>query len=73
MKYIKNEIGPFNLHIIKTEKFRTNRIIIHFKRPVVKEEITMRNLLCDCLTWATKKYNSERLMNILKKASLKIP
>ncbi len=73
MKYIKNEIGPFNLHIIKTEKFRTNRIIIHFKRPVVKEEITMRNLLCDCLTWATKKYNSERLMNIRTEELYGIP
>lgn len=73
MKYLKSEIGPFNLHIIKTEKFRTNRIIIHFKRPVVKEEITMRNLLCDCLTCATKKYNSERLMNIRTEELYGIP
>ena len=33
----------------------------------------MRNLLCDCLTCATKKYNSERLMNIRTEELYGIP
>lgn len=73
MKYIKKEIGPFNIHIVQTEKFKTNRISIYFKRPIVKEEITIRNLLCDCLTSSTKKYNTERLMNIRTEELYGIP
>lgn len=73
MKYIKKEIGPYNIHIIKTDKFKLNRLVIQFKRPLVKEEITLRNLLCDCLTSSTKKYNTERLMNIRTEELYGIP
>ena len=40
MKYRKIEVGPYNLHIIKTDKFKTVTIRINFKRPLIKEEIT---------------------------------
>lgn len=64
MKYKKMEIGPYNLHVIKTDRYKVNRLVIQFKRKIKKEEITIRNFLSDMLTYSTKKYNSQRLMNI---------
>lgn len=64
MKYKKIEVGPYNLHIIKTDKFKTVNIRINFKRQIVKEEITKRNLLVDVLASSTNKYKTEREMNI---------
>ena len=64
MMYKKVEIGPYNLHFIKTDRFKVNRLVIQFKRKVKKEEITIRNLLSDMLAYSTKKYNTQRLLNI---------
>ena len=64
MKYKKIEVGPYNLHLIKTEKFKCNKFLVQFKEPLVKENITKRKLLKDILISSTKKYNTERLMNI---------
>lgn len=64
MKYRKFEIGPYNLHIVTTDKFKTNRCVIKFKSPLIKENITKRKLLKEVLLTSTKKYNTERLMNI---------
>lgn len=64
MKYKKMEIGPYNLHVIKTDRFKVNRVVIEFKRRVKKEEITIRNLLSDVLVYSTKKYKTQRLLNI---------
>ena len=64
MKYRKFEIGPYNLHIIKTDRFKVNRMVIQFKRKIKKEEVTIRNLLSDVLVSSTRKYNTQRLLNI---------
>ena len=64
MKYRKIEVGPYNLHIIKTDKFKTVTIRINFKRPLIKEEITKRNLLVDVLASSTNKFKTEKMMNI---------
>lgn len=64
MKYKKIEVGPYNLHIIKTDKFKCNKFSVQFKEPLVKENITKRKLLKEILITSTKKYNTERLMNI---------
>ena len=64
MKYKKIEVGPYNLHIIKIDKFKTINIRVNFKRPLIKEEITKRNLLVDVLASSTKKLKTEREMNI---------
>ena len=44
MEYKKYDIGPYNLHVINTDKFKTVNIRVNFKRPCKKEEITRRSL-----------------------------
>lgn len=60
MKYNRYEIGPYNIHIIKTDKFKKNVISVNFKRKVKKEELTIRNLLSTILVKSTNNYKSER-------------
>ncbi len=66
MKYTKYDLGSLNLHTVKTDKFKTVTIKIKFKKEIKKEEITIRNFLSEILLRTTKKYNTERLMNIEK-------
>ena len=56
MKYKKKDCGSFNLHMIKTSKFKTTTISIIFRSLLDKEEITIRNFLSDILVYSTKKY-----------------
>ena len=44
MDYIKEENLAYNLHLIKTKKFKKNCIRINFKNIVKKEEITVGGL-----------------------------
>lgn len=60
MDYIKKELGSYNLHMIKTEKFKTITIKVLFHTPIIKKEITKRNVLADILLQSSKKYNSKR-------------
>lgn len=64
MIYSKKEIQNANLHIIKTDKFKTITVNVRFKRPLVKEEITKRNFLVNCLMESTKKCPTRRLLEI---------
>lgn len=64
MKYTKYEVGPYNLHIINTDKFKTVTVKFNFKRKLVKEEITLRNLLNDLLVESSEKYPTRRLLEI---------
>ena len=58
MKYKKIDVGPYNIHLINTNKFKTVTIKINFKRKVKKSEITKRSLLSRKLL--------ESIPNILK-------
>ena len=64
MDYVKNEMGSYNLHFIKTNKFKTITVKIIFRRLAKKEEITMRNVLADLLLRSSHKYHTERLLAI---------
>ena len=64
MKYKKIEMGPYNIHVINTDRFKVNRVVIQFKRKIKKDEITIRNLLSEILVYSTKKYKTRRLLNI---------
>ncbi|MBR4693394.1 MAG: insulinase family protein [Bacilli bacterium] len=64
MQYIKKDLGAFNLHMIKTEKFKTITMRIVFHSPIKKDEITKRNVLSDVLLQSTSKYSSKRSMII---------
>ena len=60
MKYTKKDLGSYNLHLIKTDKFKTVTVKIIFHSPIIKEEITTRNILSDILLQSTKSYPSKR-------------
>lgn len=64
MKYTKYSTYSYNLHVIKTNKFKTVTVKVNFKRKLEKQEITMRNMLINMLCESTEEYNSKRLMNI---------
>ncbi len=61
---IKDEV---RLHIIKTDKFKTNLIRIYFQRPLIKEEITKNALLSMVLPRGTQKYQtSQEIAKVLE-------
>ena len=63
MKYIKKDCGAYNLHIIKTDKFKTITVDVNFLSKIKKEEITIRNFVCDMLTCSSKNYPTKRLLS----------
>ncbi len=64
MKYTKIDKANYNLHIIKTDRFKTIMLKINFKRKLAKNEISMRNMLVNVLFESSKKYPTKRLMEI---------
>ncbi len=60
MKYVTKDFGSYKLHMIKTNKFKTIKIRVCFRSPIVKNEITMRNILCDVLANSSKNYSTKR-------------
>ncbi|MCI9434181.1 MAG: insulinase family protein [Bacilli bacterium] len=64
MNYTNYNMGPFNLHVIKNDHFKTVQVKVNFKSKLAKDEITIRNMLRLILINGTKKYPSERLLNI---------
>lgn len=64
MEYLKFEQGAYNLHVIKTNKFKSVSIKINFRRKAVKEEVTCRNFLAYLLLEATKRFPTSRLLDI---------
>lgn len=64
MKYTNKDMGSYNIHLIKTDKYKTITIRVMFKRKIKKEEITIRNVLASLLVQSTNKYNSKRKMTI---------
>ena len=64
MQYTLKDQVSYNLHLIKTKKFKTITVRVVFSAPIIKEEITMRNVLSDILLQSTDKYSSKRNMII---------
>ncbi len=60
MNYEKIDMGSYNLHIIKTKKFKTITVEVNFRRKMEKSEITIRNLLKAVLLSTTNNYKTER-------------
>ena len=44
MNYKKIQNGAYNIHFIKTDKFKTINMRINFKRKIKENEVTKRNL-----------------------------
>lgn len=64
MKYLKKDLGAYRLHLIQTDKFKTITVRVAFRSPVVKEEITMRNILCNMFLQSSKNYENKRALTI---------
>ncbi|WML52056.1 pitrilysin family protein [Neobacillus sp. PS3-12] len=56
------EMQGFKLHVIKTEKYKTNTFVWKMKAPLNKENVTLRALLPQVLQSSTKKYSSTTLL-----------
>ena len=64
MKYTKIKNRSYNLHIIKTDRFKTITIQINFKRKTVKEDITIRNMIANMLCDSNSVYKTPRELEI---------
>ena len=64
MEYKKYNLKKYNIHLIKTNKFKTITLTINFKRKVKKEDITIRRLLADVLLESSMKYPSVKLLEM---------
>ncbi len=64
MNYTSYDMNAYKLHIIKTDKFKTITVGVAFRRKIVKEEITIRNLLKELMLNATYDYPNERSLII---------
>jgi predicted Zn-dependent peptidase len=53
-------MGAYNLHIIKTTKFKTITVEVNFREKFDKKNITIRNLLKTVLLNTTKNFPTER-------------
>ena len=60
MEFETINMGAYNLHLIKTKKFKTITIDVDFYRDIKKEEITKRNLLKMLLLDSSNNYRNER-------------
>jgi len=59
MKYEQINMGSYNLHIIKTKKFKTITFEVNFRRKLDSKEITIRNLLKSVLLTSNNNFRSE--------------
>ena len=69
MNYTKHSLGAYNLHLIKTDKFKTIRVEVSLKKQIEKVDSTYHNLLCELMLLSTKKYKTKREF-IIKKQEL---
>ncbi len=56
MEYKKYNCNSYNIHTIKTDKFKTVRMEIIFSREVKREDMPIFTFLCDILTDCSKHY-----------------
>ncbi|MGM9850249.1 MAG: EF-P 5-aminopentanol modification-associated protein YfmF [Bacilli bacterium] len=64
MNYKKIQNGAYNIHFIKTDKFKTISMRINFKRKTKESEVTKRNLLTRVLLESNEIYKTSRLIEI---------
>ena len=64
MQYRKTELGSYNLHMIKTNRFKTVNVQLIFSDKIKKEEITKRNFLSDIITYSSKLYPTKKDISI---------
>ena len=60
MEYKKYDCNSYNIHTIKTDKFKTVRMEIIFSREVKKEEMPIFTFLADILTDSSKEFKRRK-------------
>lgn len=60
MEYKKIDMTSFNLHLIKTKRFKTINIRVCLRDEIRKDEITLRNMLTSFMTYSTDTYPTKR-------------
>ena len=60
MKELVYNMNAYNLHVIKTDKFKTVTVGVAFLRKAVKEEVTIRNLLKEIMINSSANYPTEK-------------
>lgn len=60
MKYKKIDKKNYNMHLIKTSRFKTITIRVILRNLIEKEEVTLRNFLLDMLTYSTYNYPTRK-------------
>jgi predicted Zn-dependent peptidase len=56
------EMQGYKLHVIKTEKYKTNTFVWKMKAPLNKEDVTLRALLPQVMQSSTEKYPSTTVL-----------
>lgn len=64
MQYINKDLVSYKLHLIKSDKFKTVTVRVVFHTPIIKEDITIRNVLTDILLQSSKEYKTRRDLTI---------
>ena len=59
MDYVKKDMGAYNLHIIKTNLYKTITVKIFFREKALKENITKRNFLSRIMMLGSNDYKSK--------------
>ena len=60
MNYELINMGAYNLHFIKTNRFKTITVEVDFRREIQKNDITKRAVLKESLLNSNKNYKTER-------------
>lgn len=65
MNYTKINKQNYQIHLIKTKKFKKNVINISFKQPIInKIDVIKKDILCNLLILGTNKYKTRRELEI---------
>ena len=64
MNYELINMGAYNLHFIKTNRFKTITVEVDFRREIQKDDITKRAVLKEALLNSNKNYKTERKLII---------
>lgn len=60
MEYIRKDMTAYNVHLIKTDRFKTITIRVLFRDEIKKDEITLRNMLVSFLNYSNDIYQTKR-------------
>lgn len=72
MEYKKYDCKSYNIHTIKTDKFKTIRLEVLFRNTASEEDLPVYSILSDLMTDTSKKYPTRKSMNIRKEELYKL-